>query len=142
VIRVANLESVPDGTTEAHGLRAVSVLVVDDDDEARDMLASVLANEGYIIATAADGLEALELLESILPELILLDVQMPRCDGAQFRQAQRRNRDWIRIPTVVMTGVEEEPVLDVGVELALRKPIRRHDVLALAARYCTRRTAP
>ena len=113
------------------------MLVVDDDDESRDMLASVLANEGYSVATAADGLEALDLLESIRPELILLDVQMPRCDGAQFRQTQRRNRDWIRIPTVVMTGVEEEPVLDVGVELALRKPIRRHDVLALAARYCT-----
>ena len=141
MIRVANLEPVPDGTSTAHGLRVVSVLVVDDDDEARDMLASVLANEGYTVATAADGLEALELLESIRPELILLDVQMPRCDGAQFRQSQRRHRDWIRIPTVVMTGVEEEPVLDVGVELALRKPIHRHDVLALAARYCTHRRA-
>jgi two-component system response regulator MprA len=136
---VANLESALDGTTEAHAMRTVSVLVIDDDDEARDMLSAVLNHAGYTVVTAADGVEALQLLATIRPELILLDVQMPRCDGAQFRQQQRRHRDWIRIPTVVMTGVEAEPVLDVGVELALRKPIRRREVLALAERYCSAR---
>ena len=101
------------------------------------MMDAVLARAGYNVVTAADGLEALALLRVVRPELILLDVCMPICDGAQFRQEQRRNKDWIKIPTVVMTGVEEEPVLDVAVEEALRKPIRSADLLAIAARYCS-----
>jgi CheY-like chemotaxis protein len=116
----------------------VSVLVIDDDDEARDMMDAVLGSAGYTVVTAANGSEALELLHRVRPELILLDVCMPICNGAEFRQQQRRNREWIRIPTIVMTGVEDEPVLDVAVEEALRKPIRASELLAIAARHCTR----
>jgi CheY-like chemotaxis protein len=119
-------------------LPIVSALVVDDDPEAREMVEAVLTNAGYTVLTARDGLEALAALRVVQPELILLDVHMPRCDGAQFRQEQRRNKDWIKIPTVVMTGVEEEPVLDVAVEEALRKPVRGARLLDLATRYCTR----
>jgi CheY-like chemotaxis protein len=116
------------------------VLVVDDDPESRDMIDAVLTRAGYSVATAGDGLEALALLRSVRPELILLDVCMPICDGAQFRQEQRRNRDWIKIPTIVMTGLADEPVLDVAVEEALRKPISSAELLAIAAAHCTRRT--
>lgn len=114
----------------------MSVLVVDDDDEVRDMVAAVLTKRGYTLATARDGREALELLRTLRPELIFLDVRMPIVDGAEFRQAQRRNKEWIRIPTVVMTGVDDEPVLDPGVELALRKPIRTAELLEIVRRHC------
>ena len=115
----------------------ISVLVIDDDPEARDMADAVLSRAVYTIATAADGLEALRMLHHLRPELILLDICMPRCDGAEFRQEQRRNKEWIKIPTVVMTGFADEPVLDVGVEEALRKPVRAAELLAIASRYCT-----
>lgn len=118
-------------------LPTISVLVIDDDPEARDMADAVLSRAGYTIATAANGLEALALLRLARPELILLDICMPVCDGAQFRQEQRRNRQWIKIPTVVMTGIADEPVLDVAVEEALRKPVRAGELLAIAGRYCT-----
>ena len=101
------------------------------------MLSLVLARAGYTVITAANGREALEVLRTMRPEMILLDVCMPVMDGAQFRQEQRRNRDWLRIPTVVMTGAADEPVLDVAVELALRKPIKSRDLLAIVARHAT-----
>jgi CheY-like chemotaxis protein len=114
----------------------VSVLVIDDDDDARELLAEIVANAGYTVATARDGGEALELLRAIRPELIFLDVVMPGVDGARFRQEQRRNKDWIRIPTIVMTGIADEPVLDVAVEETLRKPVRARDLLAIVERHC------
>jgi CheY-like chemotaxis protein len=122
----------------ARDLPRVSVLVVDDDEDAREILAAIIRKAGYSVTTARDGREALACLHACRPELILLDVIMPNMDGASFRQEQRRNRDWIRIPTIVMTGVAEEPVLDVGVEDALRKPISSRRLLEIIARRCTR----
>src|SRR5262245_51372608 len=114
----------------------VGVLVVDDDDDARETLAGLIRNAGFSAATARDGREALDQLRTVRPQLILLVVVMPRMDGATFRQEQRRHRDWIRIPTIVMTGVADEPVLDVAVEDILRKPIRARIILDLVRRHC------
>jgi CheY-like chemotaxis protein len=125
-------------STTSGGPPKVSVLVIDDDPESRDMIEAVLTRAGYTVALAADGLEGLALLREMRPELILLDVCMPVLDGAQFRQEQRRNRDWIKIPTIVMTGLADEPVLDIAVEEALRKPIHTAELLAIAASHCTR----
>lgn len=115
------------------------MLIVDDEDDARELLAMLLAKAGYSVATASDGREALELLRSVRPELILLDICMPILDGAEFRQLQRQNQDWLRIPTIVMTGAREEPQLDLAVEYTLRKPIHAAALLELVGRYCTRR---
>ncbi len=113
------------------------MLVIDDDDDARELLAAIIAKAGYSVVTARSGREALELLHHTRPEVIFLDVVMPDIDGAQFRQEQRRNREWIKIPTIVMTGVAEEPVLDVAVEQTLRKPVRARELLSIVARHCT-----
>jgi CheY-like chemotaxis protein len=112
------------------------VLIVDDDPEVRDMMDAVFTNAGYEVITASDGEEALELLRSIRPALIFLDINMPRLDGAEFRQAQRRDRDWIRIPTVVMTGAAHEPVLDLAVKETVRKPVNKGELLAIVERHC------
>jgi CheY-like chemotaxis protein len=111
--------------------------VIDDDDDARELLAAMVAKAGYTVATACNGREALALLRDIRPEVIFLDVVMPDMDGLQFRQEQRRNKDWIKIPTIVMTGVADEPMLDVAVEETLRKPLRARQLLAIVARHCT-----
>jgi CheY-like chemotaxis protein len=119
-------------------LPVVNVLVVDDDLDTRQLIATIIGKAGYTVATASSGREALQLLQSMRPELILLDIQMPDLDGAQFREQQRRNRDWIRIPTVVVTGSREEPQLDVGISATLHKPVRAKEFLSLARRYCTK----
>jgi CheY-like chemotaxis protein len=121
--------------------RSVAVLIVDDDEDAREVLAALIERAGYTTATAANGREALDRLHTIKPELILLDVCMPIMDGPTFRQEQRRHWDWLRIPTIVMTGANEEPMLDIAVEETLRKPVRSADVIALVARHCTKAPA-
>src|SRR5688500_7274817 len=85
-------------------LRPVSALVVEDDPRDRDLIVSILRNEGYTVETAGDGRAALRLLRSILPQVIFVDVHMPVMNGAQFRQVQRRDPALLRIPTIVMTG--------------------------------------
>jgi CheY-like chemotaxis protein len=120
-----------------HGaLRPVSVLVIDDDIDTHEMLSVLLAHAGYSVATACNGREALRLLSAIRPEVILLDVEMPVMTGAQFREAQRRDKDLIRIPTIVMTGSKEEPQLDPGVAEVLHKPFRSKQLVAAIGRYC------
>jgi CheY-like chemotaxis protein len=120
-----------------HGaLRSVSVLVIDDDIDTHDMLSVLLAHAGYSVATACNGREALSMLASVRPSVILLDVEMPVMTGAQFREAQRRDKDLIRIPTIVMTGSKEEPQLDAGVAEVLHKPFRSKQLIAAISRYC------
>jgi CheY-like chemotaxis protein len=114
-----------------------SVLVIDDEVDTRDLLCVILEHAGYSVASAIDGRDALATLHSMKPELILLDIQMPIMDGAEFRQAQRRDQALMRIPTVVMTGSKEEPVLDMGVVECLHKPFRTKDLLAIISRYCS-----
>lgn len=116
--------------------RSVSVLVIDDDIDTHDMLSVLLAHGGYSVATACNGSEALKMLSSIRPEVILLDVEMPVMNGAEFREVQRRDKDLIRIPTIVMTGSREEPLLDPGVAEVLQKPFRSSQLVAAISRYC------
>lgn len=119
-------------------LPRIGVLIVDDDEDAREILAELVRRAGYTVVTARDGFEAIDALERWRPELILLDVVMPGMDGAAFRQRQRQNREWITIPTIVMTGIADEPTLDVAVEDTLRKPIARGVLLDIVARHCTK----
>lgn len=123
-------------THRRNQLDHVSVLIVDDDEDARDLMEMLLTKEGYSVRTACNGREALELLQTLRPSLILLDVQMPVMDGMEFRAHQRRDRALLSIPTVVLTGAAVEPMLDLAVEEALRKPLRSVDLLAIVRRHC------
>jgi CheY-like chemotaxis protein len=118
---------------------AGAVLVVDDDVDTRELLADVLRGAGYLVETAGNGRDALELLQDNLPlpRMILLDIEMPVMNGAEFRETQRKDAQWIRIPTVVMTGSREEPLLDLAVDDTLRKPFTTDDLLSIVARYCS-----
>ncbi|CAN5753085.1 N/A [soil metagenome] len=99
-----------------------TVLLVDDDNDTVELLAMVLERAGYRVLHAANGQEALLLLTQEIPALILLDIEMPVMTGQQFREQQRRDSELVRIPTIVMTGSREEPVLDVAVRAVLHKP--------------------
>ncbi|CAN5829138.1 hypothetical protein BH11MYX3_BH11MYX3_02690 [soil metagenome] len=116
------------------------MLVIDDDIDTHDMLGVLLAHAGFSVATACNGREALALLSSVRPGLILLDIEMPVMNGPEFRQAQRRDRDLLQIPTIVMTGSREEPVLDPGIVEVLRKPFKSKQLIAAVGRHCEPRT--
>jgi CheY-like chemotaxis protein len=84
-----------------------SVLVVEDDGQVRETLASVLADEGYRPVEAANGAEALELLErGERPCLILLDLTMPVMDGWTFREKQSNTPELAALPVVLVSAIE------------------------------------
>jgi CheY-like chemotaxis protein len=103
-----------------------SVLVVDDDPDVREMLRVALKSEGYEVATAANGVDALHHLRST-PEtcVVLLDLLMPLMDGGAFRAALARDRSLSWIPVVVMSGGFEvaRQARELGARSFVPKPV-------------------
>jgi len=120
-------------------LSCASILVVDDDPDIRSSLTEILDNEGYRVAGARNGREALEYLgRRTLPSLILLDMIMPEMDGWLFRREQQKRPDLASIPVVILSshGDVRDAALLLGVAHYLRKPLRLDSLLEIAERYC------
>jgi CheY-like chemotaxis protein len=104
------------------------VLVVDDDDELRDVLREVLCDAGYDVAVAGDGLEALDVLER-KPDVrvMLLDLMMPRMDGVQLLKVLAEERGSIKRPRVIALSAGGPNLLSAarraGAQTAFQKPI-------------------
>lgn len=83
-----------------------SVLIVDDDVDIRETLAEALAERGFAVATASNGLEALGVLRSssARPSVILLDLMMPIMDGYGFLEQRHRDPALARIPLAIVTA--------------------------------------
>lgn len=114
--------------------RAPIILIVEDDRDIRDVLAEILAEEGYQVLVAEDGADGLRrLAEGPQPDLILLDLMMPRMDGYQFREEQRKNPAWSAIPLVLLTaGVEtSDKITALGALDVVRKPVKIDFLLEL-----------
>jgi CheY-like chemotaxis protein len=123
--------------------RGMRVLAVDDDDAVRSLVAGVLRDEGYDVATAPDGAAALLLLESEWqPELILLDLAMPRVDGPSFAAAYARRRG-PHAPIILLTGSSGMDAVDwterIGAAGFLRKPFDLDVLEALVRRHASGR---
>jgi CheY-like chemotaxis protein len=80
------------------------ILIVEDEEDVLRYLAAILEDEGFEVATATDGDRALHLVEERAPDLISLDLVMPGKSGIKFLYALRRNREWARIPVLIVTG--------------------------------------
>lgn len=113
-----------------------SILVVDDDAEARRTLREFLTAEGFVIHAARDGQHALSILERILlPDLILLDYKMPVMDGKQFLSLMRRTPKFQHIPVVLLSAATREwSGANLEVEDVLSKPIDLDFLLETVAR--------
>ena len=99
------------------------ILIVDDDELVRDTVSDFLTDEGHEVQVAADGDEATRLLRSParLPDLIILDLKMPRLDGWRFRELQQQDPRLATIPVIVITAV---PEANVAGAILLKKPLR------------------
>jgi CheY-like chemotaxis protein len=99
-----------------------TILIVEDDADLRQLFRTTLALEGYRVLEARDGVQALHFLESDPPDLVILDLGLPRVSGYLVRQeiaASARTRD---IPVVVVTGMIA-PAEQLKVASLLRKPV-------------------
>ena len=109
------------------------VLVAEDDEKTRNLLGQVMRRGGYRVALAEDGLGAANLLKRAIPDLIIIDLKMPRMDGFQLIEILKRYDTSAQIPTVVLTGVdgpfELDRALRLGVDDYLVKPISPRKLL-------------
>jgi two-component system response regulator MprA len=113
------------------------VLVVDDDEAERTAVANVMRDDGFDVALAEDGEQALRALErDALPALIVLDLMMPRVTGWQVLQTIERTAQLADIPVIVLTAFAARAGLPAGCRV-LHKPFER-EVLLAEARALTR----
>lgn len=119
------------------------MLVVDDDRAVRDSLRRSLEFNGYVVATASDGAEALAQIASVAPELVVMDVMMPRLDGLEATRALRAAGN--DVPVIVLTARdavgERVEGLDAGADDYLTKPFALEELLA-RIRALLRRAVP
>jgi CheY-like chemotaxis protein len=117
--------------TAARRLEPPLVLVVDDDPDILDAICDILDGEGYRVARASHGLEALAAVSRERPAIILLDLVMPVMDGVAFAQALRaRDRDGGMPIVVISADGTPQKVAAVGARGFLAKPF---DIAALLA---------
>jgi CheY-like chemotaxis protein len=109
--------------------RAGSVLIVDDDEDHRAVLGEVLQAEGCAVYTAENGKRALEVLEHLHPDLVVVDLMMPVMNGWDFCAAMEGNPELSSIPVVVMSAVAR--FRPVGHMRVLTKPVRLDTLMAL-----------
>ncbi len=103
---------------------AGQILLVEDDINVRSMLGFVLLREGWSVATAANGTDAIAQLEQSLPDIILLDMAMPGLDGWDVLARRAAEPTWRQVPVIVMSAdhLHANAVLDLGATLFLPKP--------------------
>ena len=117
------------GTVE----RPARILVVEDDEDSREVLDIVLSHEGFLVVTAAGGEEALASVAQERPDLILLDGRMPGMDGYEVAAKLKGDPATQDIPIIMITGMTDDVsrlrALNAGAEGVIGKPIGRADVV-------------
>lgn len=112
---------------------AKKILIVDDNDDLRSLLAYQLGARGYTILTASDGAQAVEKCKTERPDLVLLDVLMPGKDGSEAGSDLREDPSTANIPVIFLTalvsGQEEAGIVPIGGRLTIPKSTTLEDLL-------------
>lgn len=112
-----------------------SILVVDDDDDSRAMVRTILESNGYRVEESPNGKEALERLNTYTPALVLLDIMMPEMNGYDVLVHMKQKPETQNIPVIMVTakGDPEDLITgykDYGVEYYITKPFTTRQLLA------------
>ena len=123
-------------------MTATSVLVVDDEPAFRDALRMALAKEGFVVHTADDGEEAVQIFTEVRPDIVLLDVMLPRMSGIDVCRHIRSNAT---TPVIMVSAKSEEidavVALEIGADDYITKPYRLRELVA-RMRTVLRRSEP
>jgi CheY-like chemotaxis protein len=119
----------------AHGQPASKVLLVDDEDSLRKVMRELLERDGYVVTEARDGVQALDQVDRVGPDIIVLDLNLPGLDGYGVLSHLRSRPATANIPVIVLTAKGDEDnevrVFELGADDFLTKPFRAR---ALSAR--------
>jgi len=133
-------------TVRCVGRDAVKVLVVDDDETIRGLITLNLELEGFEVATAVDGLDALAKAAAVQPAVVTLDVMMPRLDGWATAQRLRADPATADIKVVLLSARAQEADLQrgtrIGVDAYLTKPFDPDDLIDIVRRLAGHAAAP
>ena len=114
-------------------LQAPRVLVVDDSLTVRKITSRLLTREGFRVDTAKDGVDALEKMQDLIPDVVLLDVEMPRMDGFELARVMRNDARLKSVPIIMITSRTAEKhrshALEIGVNVYMGKPYQEQQLL-------------
>jgi chemosensory pili system protein ChpA (sensor histidine kinase/response regulator) len=112
---------------------AKTIMVVDDSITVRKVTARLLKRQGMEVLTAKDGVDAVAQLQEAIPDLMLLDVEMPRMDGYELATQVRNNPDWKHIPIIMITSrtgtKHRDRAEKIGINRYLGKPFNETELL-------------
>ena len=121
------------------------VMVVDDSLTVRKITSRMLTREGFEVATAKDGVDGLQQLQDIDPDIILLDIEMPRMDGFEFARNVRADPKTRDIPIIMITSRTADKhrnrAIELGVNEYMGKPYQEDQLLAMIRQYTKDRAA-
>jgi two-component system response regulator MprA len=104
------------------------VLVVDDEKDLRDAISTALTYEGYEVRSASDGLEALSIAEEMHPDMVLLDILMPKLDGIETLRRFRGEEWGKRPPVIIMTVLDDMGKLAEALEAGATEYLVKTDI--------------
>jgi CheY-like chemotaxis protein len=110
-----------------------TILVVDDEEDIRDLVTFRLTRAGYLVIHARNGEEGVQVAGEKRPDLILMDVRMPRMNGLEATKAIRQNPDTKDIPVIILTASVREDAVEsgflVGADDYIKKPFSPPELL-------------
>lgn len=110
------------------------ILAVDDENDVLLIIKTALVSEGYTVFTAANGADALVLVEEKKPDLLILDLMMPEMDGFTVVDKMKEKTSSSNIPVIILTGLSErkkiKELLDKGIKYYIIKPFEYQDLIS------------
>ncbi len=111
-----------------------NIMVVEDEESVRDMVAKMLSARGYGVEVANDGLDGLRKIDQSKPDLLIADVMMPNLDGLTLVKALKEHKDTKNIPVIFLTAKGDARSMiegiNVGAKFYVTKPFQMDDLLA------------
>jgi type II secretory ATPase GspE/PulE/Tfp pilus assembly ATPase PilB-like protein/CheY-like chemotaxis protein len=142
---VDELDLAENGAGQAARARGATVLLVEDEDQLRRVMKDLLEREGYTVAEARDGIQALDQVDRHAPDVIMLDLNLPGLDGYGVLAQLRSRPATRRIPIIVLTAKGDEDnevrVFELGADDFLTKPFRARALSARLEAVLSRRRA-
>src|SRR6266568_3171425 len=122
-----------------------TIMVVDDSLTVRKVTGRLLERQGYLVVTARDGVEAMEKLQELIPDVMLVDIEMPRMDGFDLTRNVRADKRLARVPIIMITSrtadKHQNYAKEIGVSHFLGKPYQEDDLIEKISGFLKERRA-
>ncbi len=133
IVRMSGKRGTLSGGTVSQARGRLLVMVVDDSITVRKVTTRLLERQGFEVLTAKDGIDAMSVMQDRLPDMMLLDIEMPRMDGFELASHMRNDERLRHIPITMITSrtgdKHRERARQIGIDHYLGKPYQEHELL-------------